>query len=131
MLNKSNQPIWTGFTALLLLIISTVTVAHTKSVSSDPAPRSIINRSPQVISISFTQDFEPTYSTITVKNSDGKLVTEEKATVDTENKKHLILSLPPLPCGKYTVSYKVLSLDGHTISSRYTFRIKKNKTPNK
>ncbi|ORU94148.1 MAG: hypothetical protein A6F70_07680 [Cycloclasticus sp. symbiont of Bathymodiolus heckerae] len=131
MLNKSLKPIWIGCMTLLLLVISTATAAHTKSISSDPAPRSVINRSPQVISISFTQEFEPAYSNITVKDSNGKQVTEGKATVDTENKKRLILALPPLSLGKYTVSYKVLSLDGHTISSSYTFRIKKDKASTK
>ncbi|PCH83186.1 MAG: copper-binding protein [Piscirickettsiaceae bacterium] len=127
MLNTLNSRISISCFTLMLLMFTSTVFAHTKSISADPAPRSILNRSPQVISIIFSQAFEPSYSTITVKNSDGEQVTEAKATVDTNNKKRLVLSLPTLPAGKYTVSYKVLSLDGHTVSSRYTFRIKKDK----
>jgi len=119
-----------SITLLTLIVLFTTShaFAHAKAISADPAPRSTLNRSPQSISILFSQQFEPTYSTITVKGSDSKPVTETKAIVDPENKKRLTLSLPTLAPGKYTVSYKVLSLDGHTIASTYTFRIKKEKS---
>lgn len=131
MLYKVNKHILISCLTLLLLAATNNVIAHTKSISSDPAPRSVLNRSPQAISMSFTQDFEPTYSNITVKNSAGELVTNTKATVGEKNKKRLVLNLPELAPGKYTVDYKVLSLDGHTIGSSYTFRIKKDKTATK
>jgi len=108
-----------------LLLSSSACFSHAKTVSSDPAPRSVISRSPEFVTILFNQQLEPAYSTIIVKSSDGNSVTNNNASVDPKNNKRLILSLPNLASDKYTVSYKVLSLDGHVIESSYTFRIKK------
>jgi len=123
------KQIWVTLLTLAALFLTPQAFAHTKVVSADPAPRSVISHSPQSINILLNQKFEPAYSTIVVKGSDDKPVTTEKATVDPANKKRLILNLPTLPSGKYSVSYKVLSFDGHTIASSYTFKIKKEKPP--
>jgi len=123
------KQIWVTLLTLAAIFLTPQTFAHAKAVSADPAPRSVISHSPQSINILLNQQFEPSYSTIVIKGSDGKPVTAAKATVDPDNKKRLTLSLPTLPSGKYTVSYKILSLDGHTIASSYTFKIKKEKPP--
>lgn len=121
------KQIWITLFTLMAFFITPQAFAHAKVVSADPAPRSVINRSPDSINILFNQQFEPSYSTIVIQGNDGKPLTTTKAIVDPKNKKRLVLSLPNLPPGKYTVSYKALSLDGHTIASTYTFRIKKEK----
>jgi len=108
-----------------LLFLSSAAFSHARSVSSDPAPRSVVSRSPEFITILFNQQLEPAYSTIVVTNSHGNSVTDKAAIVDPKNSKRLILVLPYLAPGKYTVSYKVLSLDGHVVESTYKFRIKK------
>ena len=112
------------FTIITLLLFSSAAFSHAKSVSANPAPRSVVARSPERITVLFNQQLEPAYSTIIVTNSNGKSVTEKSAIVDPSNNKRLTLTLPPLSSGKYTVSYKVLSLDGHVVKSTYTFRIK-------
>jgi methionine-rich copper-binding protein CopC len=108
----------------LLLLLSSAAFSHAKSISSDPAARSVINRSPEFITVLFNQQLEPAYSTIVVTDSNNKSVTTVTAIVDSTNNKRLTLALPVLTPGKYTVSYKVLSLDGHVVKSTYTFRIK-------
>ncbi|MBL4743331.1 MAG: copper resistance protein CopC [Cycloclasticus sp.] len=109
----------------ILLFSSSAAFAHAKSVSFDPAPRSVVSRSPKSITILFNQQLEPAYSTIVVKNSHSKSVTDKAAFVDSKNNKRLVLTLPNLASDKYTVSYKVLSLDGHVLESSYKFRVKK------
>ena len=108
----------------ILLLLSSAAFSHAKSVSSDPAARSVVSRSPEFITVLFNQQLEPAYSTILVTNSNGESVTDENAIVDSANNKRLTLALPVLAPGKYKVSYKVLSLDGHVVKSIYTFRIK-------
>jgi methionine-rich copper-binding protein CopC len=44
-----------------------------------------------------------------------------KATVDPNDTKLLVLDLPLLEPGRYTVKYRVLSVDGHTVDYGYTF----------
>jgi len=123
------KQIWVTLLTLTALFLTPPVFAHAKAVSVDPAPRSVLSHSPPSINILLSQQFEPSYSTIIIKGSNSKLVTTAKATVDPDNEKRLTLSLPTLPPGKYTVSYKILSLDGHTIASNYAFKIKKEKPP--
>jgi len=124
-----NQKIWLSLLASLLFLFSSSSAfAHAKYERSDPGRRSISTRSPEVIKIWFSEQLEPAYSTIVVKDENGDSVTEEKATVDPEDKKLLILKVPVLKPGKYAVFYKVLSVDGHVVESKYKFRIKPAKT---
>jgi methionine-rich copper-binding protein CopC len=44
--------------------------------------------------------------------------------VSAEDPRRLSLSLPPLMPGRYTVSFRVLSVDGHVVESRLTFTVK-------
>ena len=120
-----NQLLIKLLTLTALLFLSAPAFSHAKAVSADPGSRSVLSRSPEFITVLFNQQLEPAYSTIIVKNSKGILVTEKAAIVDSTNNKRLILTLPKLAPDKYTVSYKVLSLDGHVVESTYTFRIKK------
>jgi len=110
--------------SLFFLFSASNLLAHAKSETSDPAARSVLSHSPEAIKIVFSEQLEPAYSTIIVKGKDSKSVTEEKATVDPDNNKRLLLKLPNLSAGKYTVYYKVLSVDGHVVKSKYSFRIK-------
>lgn len=113
---------------LLILLGTTSTVfAHAKYERSNPGHRSIVTRSPEHIKIWFSEQLEPAYSTIVVKNKDGKPVSDEKATVDVDDGKLLMLILPKLEVGKYSVFYRVLSVDGHVVDSKFKFRIKQAK----
>lgn len=120
--------IFLSLAVLLALLGSTSSVfAHAKYERSDPGRRSVVIQSPEVIKIWFSEQLEPAYSTIVVKTKDGQSVTDEKAVVDAEDGKLLILTLPKLEAGKYSVFYRVLSVDGHVVDSKFKFRIKQVK----
>ena len=114
------------FILLLVLMVCTTTVfAHAKYERSDPGRRSVVSRSPEVIKIWFSEQLEPAYSTIVVKTKAGDSVTDEKAFLaDDDTGKLLILKLPKLEPGKYSVFYRVLSVDGHIVDSKFKFRVK-------
>jgi len=117
------------FVLLLVLLMGTSAVlAHAKYERSDPGRRSVVARSPSDIKIWFSEQLEPAYSTIVVKTKEGDSVTDEKAFVaDDGSGKLLILKLPKLEPGKYSVFYRVLSVDGHIVDSKFKFRIKQPK----
>lgn len=120
-----NRQLWlTVFAGLILLASSFNAFAHAQYERSDPGRRAIIARSPQVIKIWFSEQLEPAYSTIVVKDSEGLSMTENLATLDSDDSKLLILKLPTLAPGKYTVFYKVLSVDGHVVDAKFNFKIK-------
>jgi len=107
---------------------SSAVLAHAKYERSDPGRRSVVARSPDEIKIWFSEQLEPAYSTIVVKTKAGDPVTDEKAFVaDDGTGKLLILKLPKLEPGKYSVFYRVLSVDGHIVDSKFKFRIKQPK----
>ena len=118
------------FVGIALLIPSFNALAHAKYERSDPGPRAIVTRPPEVVKIWFSERLESAYSTISVKDREGVSITEEAATLDTEDGKLIILKLPVLTPGKYTVFYKVLSVDGHIVESTFKFQVKQpKKTP--
>lgn len=115
------------FAGVLLLLPSLVVFAHAQYDHSDPGRRAIVTRSPETVKIWFTEQLEPAYSKMVVKDINGNAVTETTATVDADNSKLLILKMPALMSGKYTVFYKVLSIDGHVVNSKFNFKVKLSK----
>ena len=111
----------------VLLVSCSAVFAHAKYERSDPGRRSVLTRSPEVIKIWFSERLEPAYSTIVVKNKAGDVVSEQKAVLAEGNDKLLSLILPTLEAGKYSVFYRVLSVDGHVVDSKFKFRIKQAK----
>jgi methionine-rich copper-binding protein CopC len=71
----------------------------------------------------FNEEVEKDYSALTVIQAD-KPVTEAKPRVAEDDPKSIVLPLPELPPGKYTVKFRVLSVDGHVVDSSYDFTVK-------
>jgi len=116
---------------LVLMTCGSAVFAHAKYERSDPGRRSVVTRSPEVIKIWFSEQLEPAYSTIVIKTKAGDSVTDEKAFVANDGTgKLLVLKLPKLEPGKYSVFYRVLSVDGHIVDSKFKFRVKQAKTIN-
>jgi len=98
--------------------------AHALLVKSEPARRAALVRPPAQVRLWFNERLEPAFCTLVVLNADGKPATAEPAQVSPDNPKLLELALPVLGPGLYTVQYKVLSVDGHTVKASYTFTVK-------
>jgi methionine-rich copper-binding protein CopC len=59
-----------------------------------------------------------------VIDAGGGQVDLRDARVSTEDARRLSLSLPPLQPGRYSVKFRVLSVDGHVVESSLTFTVK-------
>jgi methionine-rich copper-binding protein CopC len=110
--------------ALLLGAWVSVASAHALLNKSDPARRAVLSKPPTGVRLWFNERLEAAFSTLSVLDTNGKPVTQDPAHVSTEDPKLIELQLPPLEAGTYTVKYKVLSVDGHTVKASYTFTIK-------
>ncbi len=53
----------------------------------------------------------------------GAQVDLKDGALDRDNRKVLAVSLPPLPPGRYTVRYRVLSVDGHVVEASFVFTV--------
>lgn len=97
--------------------------AHAGLVKSSPGSRSVLTQTPQEIELCFSEAVELKFSTI-------KLVDASKVAVPLaepqlrSDPKCFFTSVPALSGGTYTVSYRVLSQDGHVVEYGYQFSVK-------
>ena len=112
--------------ALLALVLAfpAIVLAHARLESSDPARRAALDQAPDAIRLRFNEEIEPAYSKVVVENAKGEAVASGAARVSTDDPKLLILDVPSLPAGAYTVKFEVLSVDGHRVKQSYPFTIK-------
>lgn len=108
----------------LLLATPQVAWAHAKLVKSEPARRAALTRPPNQVRLWFNERIEPAFSRATLADAGGKPIGTAPATVSAEDPRRLDLSLPALPPGDYVVSFEVLSVDGHTVRSSFTFKVR-------
>jgi copper resistance protein C len=110
--------------ALALGLFPPEALAHAQLVRSEPAARSTISQAPTRIQLWFSERLEPAYATASVWDETGKQVDRGDARVDPDDPTRLAVSTPNLPPGRYTVRFRVLSIDGHVVQSSYTFTLR-------
>jgi copper resistance protein C len=110
--------------AAALALWPAVALAHAVLVKSIPAQRASLVEPPPRIELWFNERLEPAYSKASVTNEAGNQVDLRDVAVSTEDPRRLSLSLPPLKPGRYTVNFRVLSVDGHVVESRLSFTVK-------
>lgn len=98
--------------------------AHAMLQKTEPGRRATLSKPPAMVRLWFNEKLEPAFSSITVTDGAGRTVSADAARVAAGNPKLLEVRLPDLAPGEYTVSYEVLSIDGHTVKSKFTFTIK-------
>lgn len=98
--------------------------AHSLLVRSQPGRGATVARAPERVRLWFSERLEPAYATASVWNEAGKQVDGRDATVDQNDPVLLSVSTPRLGPGRYTVRFRVLSVDGHVVESTYTFTVK-------
>ena len=111
--------------ALVLLLLRLdigVADAHALLDHADPRVGNTV-KSPNVVSLWFTQNVESTFSTIEVLDSNGARMNAGNAVVDKSDRKLLRVSVKVLPAGTYTVKWHVLSADTHTTDGNFTFHV--------
>lgn len=115
---------------LSLLMISALfpinlAMAHAMLVKSDPPRRASLSAPPKQIQLWFNEKIEASYASVTVLDKDKKAITQNSPEVVADDPKSVTLSLPEIDAGRYTVQYRVMSVDGHVIKSSFDFSVKK------
>jgi len=107
-----------------LLFRPAAALGHAVLVKSVPAQRVALVEPPPRVELWFNERLEPAYSKALVTNEAGAQVDLRDVAVSAEDPRRLAVSLPVLVPGRYTVSFRVLSVDGHVVESRLTFTVK-------
>lgn len=123
---KKNK--WAGAMGMLCVAVAALLPlsagAHALLVKAEPARRGALVQAPRQVKLWFNEEIEPAYTKLAVLDATGKPVTGEKFQVPADDRKLMVLALPVLAPGKYTVKFRVLSVDGHVVESSYDFVLK-------
>ena len=105
------------------ILAAGVALGHGGLQRTEPPVESTLKRAPDEVKLYFTERLEPAYSSVRVLNDRGAQVDRRDSRVDRSNPVLLRATLPPLPPGTYTVSWRVLSIDADVTEGGFTFRI--------
>lgn len=114
----------TLFLFLSLSLFVAPVFAHAELLRSAPESNATLARAPVQVELFFSEALEPSFSSITVLDSNGQQVDAADSKVDPLDPTHLTVSLRSLPSGVYTVAWKALSaVDGHLTTGAFPFAV--------
>src|ERR1700739_2976887 len=93
--------------------------AHAFLDHADPRVGSTVPSAPRELTLSFTQNLEPSFSTVTVTGPGGT-VSQGKPQISGNTMRVGLKALSP---GTYHVHWHALSVDTHTPQGNFTFRV--------
>ncbi|MDN5939125.1 MAG: copper resistance protein CopC [Salinisphaera sp.] len=108
----------------LLGLQSAPALAHAMLVKAEPARRAMLTATPSQVRLWFNEEIEKDYASLVLLDADKTPVTEAKPHIAPDDPKAMVLPLSELAAGKYTVKFRVLSVDGHVVDSSYDFTVK-------
>ena len=107
---------------LSLALYASVASAHARLLRSQPAANSTLKQTPKSVELWFSEELEASMSTVTVTDQAGRRVDKNNVTL-AEGDKKLKIELEELGSGTYTVDWRVLSTDQHTMKGQFTFTV--------
>jgi len=115
-----------ALTAVAVMLLSNSAVcAHAEVASSNPPAGATVQTAPTEVSITFTEEVEPKFSTIEILDAKGKRVDQGPAKTEPNDAKILSVAVKPLTAGTYKVIWHAISSDdSHKTKGTYQFTIK-------
>jgi methionine-rich copper-binding protein CopC len=100
----------------------TAATAHAFLDHASPRVGSTVTSAPNEVRMWFTQPLEPRFSGAQLRGPGGRSL--GSGSVDGGDPKQMVIPVHGLPPGKYTVSWKVLSVDTHRTEGSFSFEVK-------
>ncbi|MDO3647517.1 copper resistance CopC family protein [Nocardia mangyaensis] len=100
--------------------------AHSGAVSSVPEDGSTVEVGPARASITFNEELQKTFPSLTVVGPDGRLWSKGEVLVEGPTVSVEVGELGPV--GEYTLAFRVTSADGHPVSGTRHFTLSKEGT---
>lgn len=97
--------------------------AHAFLDHASPSVGSTVPAAPAAVTMWFTQQLEPAFTTAQVSDKSGNNVGIGNAQVDPKDPTKLRVPLKALPPGTYTVMWHALSVDTHTTTGHFSFTV--------
>jgi copper resistance protein C len=109
--------------ALLVLLAADAALSHSFLERAEPRPGSTVKTAPTEVRLRFTERLEAAFSTVRVTDEKGRRVDRGEALMEPGAPRQLRVPLEPLSAGRYTVHWRVLSVDSHVVEGDFTFRV--------
>jgi copper resistance protein C len=122
--NRNKVPPFLLLVAGYLLLLAPAGWSHAYLVKSVPAQRAVLYRAPARIQLWFNERLESGFSSLSIRDADGKQIEIGKSEVTADDPKRLSATIKPLPAGRYFVKFRVLSVDGHIAEDQFPFTIR-------
>jgi methionine-rich copper-binding protein CopC len=114
------------FVMVLALLAPAAASAHARLEGTEPPEGAVVKAEPSAVIFGFDEPVEGNFGAVRVYDAGGERVDEGDAFhPDGEGPKLGVHLKPGLPDGSYTATYRVVSADGHIVSSGYVFSIGK------
>jgi methionine-rich copper-binding protein CopC len=106
--------------AALLLLGTVVAAAHAYLDHAEPRVGNTVRPAPRELTLWFTQNIEPAFSSVTVTDDAGQRVDAGKPSVSGSMMRVQLRASRP---GTYRVTWRVPSVDTHTTEGSFTFNV--------
>ena len=110
--------------AIVAVIMPAAAFAHASLSRATPASGSTVETAPQEVRLYFTERFEAALSGATLVGPDGQTIATSAAEMDPQTPTALVLKLPPLGPGHYTVKWHVVAVDSHRTEGVISFNVR-------
>ena len=114
------RAVWLIGSAAALLLVGSVAGAHAFLDEAEPTVGSTIRAAPREVTLRFTQDLEPAFSSATITDASGQRVDAGKATISGNVMR---VPLRQIGAGNYRVTWRVLSVDTHVTEGAFSFGV--------
>jgi copper transport protein len=109
---------------MLALLLPAAASAHARLEGTEPPEGAVVKKEPAAVIFEFDEPVEGNFGAVRVYDASGERVDEGDAFHPNGEGPRLGVHLKPgLPDGSYTATYRVVSADGHIVSSGYVFSI--------
>jgi len=109
--------------AALVVCGASAALAHAHLVRATPAVGGKVQTAPNEVTLRFNEKLENAFSSVVVRDSEGKQIDKGDARVDRADRAVMRISLPPLSSGVYKVEWRALSTDTHKSNGDFTFQV--------
>lgn len=104
-------------------LLASPAFAHAFLDRSDPPVGSEVTSAPHQISLHFTEGVEPVFCSVVMRDAQGVVVPVSKPRTAPGDDHRLLVDLPDLHPGRYTVTWHVTSVDTHKTEGNFQFTI--------
>jgi methionine-rich copper-binding protein CopC len=109
-----------SFALLLALMLPVAASAHAMLQRATPSADAIVHGSPALVNLEFSDQLEPSFSSLTVTDDSGHAVTNGDASISGTMMTAKLNRLHP---GRYHVQWHAVSIDTHRTEGAYSFTV--------